>query len=261
MSIATLDQWIAALKAKTVYMKTGTVTTVANIPFTMFDMAGDPGAGSLSAGNTANGIVPTDALAGYPIIYAPSGSVYLSGVTFTNTVACQLAIYDRVFSCGAYAYNADTTLASVPSYSGRIPGANYSGLELWAETVTAFTGNPSFQVNYLDEGGAAGDTGVVGSGAALTIRRMFQLPLASGDSGIQGITRVRCTVASAGTFNINVLRPLWRGRVPLANFSDVHDMLRVGMPQIYNDSALFVVIWADSTSSALPWIMMDIASA
>jgi hypothetical protein len=264
MAIASLDQYLAALREKVTYFKSGAVTTLANIPYTMFDMAGNPGAGTLSAGNTANGIVPTDVLAGYPLLGAPSGVAYLASIMFTNTVACRLTLYDRVFSCGAYAYNADTTLASQPSFAGRIPGANYSGLELWIETVTAFTLIPAFQINYLDQGGNAGDTGSVSAGVAMTIRRCFQMPLASGDNGIYGvagIVRVRCITASAGTFNVNVLRPLWSCRVPIANFGDVHDLLRTGMPQIYNDSALFVQIAADSTASGLPEMFMEVASA
>jgi hypothetical protein len=263
MAITTLDQYIAGLKEKLVYYKTGAVTTLANMPYTMFDMAGNPGAGTLSAGNTANGIVPTDALAGYPIIYAPSGTPYIGSVAFTNTIVCRLAIYDRVFSCGAYAFNADITLASQPSFAGRIPNANYAGLELWVEAVTAFTLVPAVQVNYLDQGGAAGDTGSIAAPAALTIRRCYQLPLATGDNGIYGVAgiqRVRCITASAGTFNVNVLRPLWMCRVALANWGDVHDLMRVGMPQIYADSALYAMIWADSTASGLPEILIDVVS-
>lgn len=259
MSITTLDGWIAAVKQNLTYFKSASVTTLAAIPYTMFDMAGNPGAGALNAGNTANGIVPTDALAGYPVINALGANGYLSGIDFSSTIACRLTLYDRLFSAGAYAFNANVTLASQPSYAGRVPGGNYSGLQLWIEAVTAFTGSPSFQINYLDQAGNAGDTGVIGSGAALTIRRMFQMPLAAGDNGIQQIVQVRGTVATAGTFNVNVLRPLWTGRVPLANSGDVHDMLKTGLPQIYADSALFVVIHADGTSSGLPYMNIEVA--
>lgn len=259
MAITTLDGWIAAVKQNLTFYKSALATTLAGIPYTVFDLAGNPGGGALAAGNTANGIVPTDALAGYPIINALSGTGYLSGVDYSSTVACRIALFDRLFSCGAYAFNANTTLVTQPSYSARVPSANYSGLQLWIEAVTAFTGSPSFQINYLDQAGNAGDTGVIASGAALTIRRMFQMPLAAGDNGIQQIVQVRGTVATAGTFNVNVLRPLWTGRVPLANSGDVHDMLRTGFPVIYADSALFVVIYADSTSSGLPYMNIEIA--
>ena len=261
MPITSGDGYLASVKQRPVFTKKASRTATAATETSIFDLAGNPGAGTLSAGNTANGIVPTDALAGYPIIEAFGGTNegYISRIEFGNSVICNLRLYDRVFSAGAYAFNADVTLASQPSYAARIPHLNYNGLELWAETVTAFTGNPSFQVNYLDQGGAAGDTGVIASGAALILGRCFRLPLAAGDSGIQRIDRVRGSVATVGTFNINVLRPLWQARVPIANFADIHDFLKTGMVRIYESSALFLLVQPDSTATGLPYLNIEVA--
>jgi hypothetical protein len=231
---------------------------VAAIPFTNFDQAGVPGAGTLAVGNTANGIVPTDALAGYPVINAVAGVARLSYVDFGWTVAGRLHLYDCLFSAGAYAFNADVTLASQPSYSGRVPGADYKGLELWLEAVTAFTGNQTCQINYLDEGGAAGDTGAIATGVAPIIGRLFRMPLAAGDNGIQQLVRVRSSVATVGTFNVHIMRPLWTGRILIANDGDKHDFLKTGLKQIYADSALRVVCQPDSTATALPSLYLEI---
>lgn len=261
MALTTLDGYIAAPKQKVRWFKTGSRSTVAAIPFTLFDLAGSPGAGTLAIGNTANGVVPTDATAGYPPINAFTNTGYLGRAAFGSSVSGWLTVYDRLFAAGAYAFNANTTLASQPSYSGRVPGGDYKGLEIWCEAVTAFTGNPSFQINYLDEGGAAGDTGVVGTGAALTVGRMFRMPLAAGDSGVQQITQVRGTVASAGTFNVMVLRELWSGRVGINNGGGNHDLLATGAPIVYGDSALYYVLEADSTGSGLPDVTLELADA
>jgi len=263
MVIATLNDYIAAKKQVQVFYKSASAVTIAAVMgYTVFDLAGNPGIGALAIGNTANGVVPTGAIAGYPLINAfDSGAIgYLSKVEFSSPVACRLALYDRLFAAGAYAFNANVTLANQPSYSSRISNGDYKGLELWAEAVTAFTLVPSFQINYLDQDGNPGDTGVIAAPAALTIRRCFQIPLASGDNGIQQITQVRCTVASAGTFNIMVLRPLWSGRVVMANGGDIHDLLRTGLVQIFADSALYVLVAADSTSSSTPCIHFEVAN-
>lgn len=157
MSIITLDAYIAAAKQRAVWMKTGSRTLVGAIPFTVFDIAGNPGAGTLNVGNTANGLVHTDAIAGYPIIGSFSGQAgYLAKIEFGSSVPCCFDLYDRVFVAGAYAYNADVSLASQPSFSGRLPNGLYTGLQLWVEAVTAFTGTPSVQINYLDQDGNAG---------------------------------------------------------------------------------------------------------
>jgi hypothetical protein len=258
MTITSLDDYIAAVKQNLTYYKSASRTTVAAIPFTIFDLAGNPGAGTLAIGNTANGVVPTDTVAGYPILAALSNTGYFSGIDFSCTIACRITLFDRLFAAGAYAFNADVSLSAQPSYAGRVPQAMYSGLQLWVEAVTAFTGNPSFQINYLDQAGSAGDTGVVGSGAALTVGRCFMMPLAAGDNGIQQITRVRGSVATAGTFNVMVLRPLWTGRIPLANGGDVHDMLRTGLPIIYQDSALYPIIYADGTASGSIYLNIEV---
>jgi len=266
--ITSLDAYINAAKARVMLGKTASRTTVAAIPFSVFELAGSPGAGTLAGANTANGVVPTDATAGFPTIPYSSGDVQLGSIQFASSVASRLELYDCLFKAGAYAFNANTTLASQPSFASRCPdypgsGAVFGkGNEIWIEAVTAFTGNPSFQINYLDQDGNAGDSGVVASGAALTVGRMFRIPLAAGDSGVSQITQVRCTVATVGTFNVLVLRPLWNaGRVPVASFGDVHDMLKVGLPEIFVDSALFMQVTADSTASGIPDLRIEVINS
>ena len=121
MSIITLDGYIGAAKQRITWMKTGTRTLVAAMPYTVFDIAGVPGAGTLAIGNTANGIVPVAGNNGYPLLLTFSGNTgYLSKVEFGSSVACCFDLYDRLFAAGAYSYAAGTTtLSSQPSYSGQ----------------------------------------------------------------------------------------------------------------------------------------------
>lgn len=263
MAITTLDGYIAGIKQLVALYKTASRTSVANIPFSVFDQAGSPGAGTIAIGNTANGVVPTDATAGYPTIDAFSGSNkgYISKVIYNSSVACNLYLYDCVFSAGAYVFNADVTLASQPSFSSRVPGGNnYKGLELWIEAATAFTGNQTVQINYLDQDGNAGDTGAIATGVAPILGRMLRLPLASGDVGVSGISRVRSSVSTVGTFNVHIMRPLWMGRVFSANFGAVDDLLKTGMVEIFADSALRLVVQADSTATGLPWTNIEVVN-
>lgn len=263
MAIATLDGYIAATKQRMSWTKTAARTTVATGWFSLFDIAGTPGAGTLAAGNTANGLVPTDAVAGYPAINAFGGAAsgYLSKMEFSSSVACRIALFDRLFVAGAYAFNANIALASQPSFAARAPGTDYKGLELWVEQVTAATGSEAVNVTYTNDGGTGSrTTGAVGIGAAPTLGRCWQLPLQAGDQGIQRVDNVVGSVASAGTFNVMVLRPLWFGRVPIANAGDVHDLLRTGLPEIFADSALYAMIAADSTSSGIPDLTIEAAN-
>jgi hypothetical protein len=261
MAITTVDGIVAAPVQTVIFNKTATRTSVAATPFSIFDLAGNPGAGVLAVGNTTTGIVPSDAQVGVPVINAFVGANigYINKVDFNNTVASRLTVYDRLFSAGAFAFNAATTLATQPSYSARLPNTDYKGLQIWIECVTAFTGNMSIAVTYTNElGVTARTTGTIATGTAPTLGRMIQLNLQAGDLGVQKIESVTATVATVGTFNVHVLRKLWNGRVKFANDGDVHEFTKTGLTQVYTDSSLFYVVNADSTSTGLPMIDIDI---
>jgi len=260
VAITTLDGYIAATKYQIPFFKTASITAVAGMPTANFAQAGYPPAGTLSAGNTANGIVPTDATTGYPSVPTFSSTGYLSRVTVNSSVACMVGVYDRVFSCGAYAHNAAQTLNTQPSFAGRIPSTVYAGqTEIWYEQVTTGTLVQNVAVTYLDQDGNGGTTGTFAAPAAMAVGRCFQLPFAAGDNGVSRIDTVTGTVASGGTFNINVLRPLWKGMVNVANYAQIEDLIKTGLPRVYSDSALFIMVTPVSTATGLPSLNFELS--
>lgn len=273
MAIASLDDWFGAVKQAIQYCKTATRVTVANVWFSVFDLAGNPGAGTLAGTSTAAGVVPTDATAGCPLIGFSTGLGYLSGVSYANTFAGRLMVADMLFKAGAYAYNSGTTsLSSQPAYSSRIPNAgagagDWAGTQIWIEVSTTFTSATTWavQVTYTNQAGTTGRTTVTtGSltAANLTIGKMLQLALQPGDTGVQKIESVIVTTgaAASGAFNVLVLRQLWDGRVNVANGGDVHGFGVTGMPQLWTDSALIVAVNTDASSSGQPELALTIAS-
>lgn len=262
MAIASFDQAIAAAKQYLSVAKTAVRPSIAASWFSVFDLAGNPGAGVLAGTSTAAGVVPTDATAGYPTIDAFGASAlgYLWQLEYGCSVACRLKLFDMVFKAGAYAFNAAQALTGQPSYASRMPGGSYSDTQIWIEAVTAFTGNLTVTITYTNQSGVTGRTATLATGTALTVGRLMQVPLQAGDTGVQAITNVAGTVATAGTFNVLVLRPLWSGRCRTANDGDVHDFTKTGMPQVFADSALFLAVAADSTSTGIPEIELVIAN-
>jgi len=264
MAITSRDGLLAATKQRVPLQRTATRTSVAAQWFSVFDLAGNPGAGTLAGSNTANGIIPVAGNNGYPPLnaFGVGATGYLSKVDFGSTVACRIALYDRLWVGGAYAFNAAQAVSS-PSWASRCTFdgvVDYKGTEIWVEQVTVATGNQAVNVSYLDHGGAAGSTGAVGIAAAPTVGRCWQLPFAPGDCGVSAITNVAGSVASAGTFNVMVLRPLWEARIKVANDGDIHDYLKTGMPEVFQDSALYKLIAADSTSTGVPELSLQIAN-
>lgn len=68
-------------------------------------------------------------------------------------------------------------------------------------------------------------------------------------------------MASAGTFNVMVLRPLFRAYVPVANQVVMLNYMDLGLPEIFADSALYALYMAPSgTSSGTPWLEFQIAN-
>ena len=262
MAIASFDQAIAAAKQYLSVAKTAVRPSIAASWFSVFDLAGNPGAGVLAGTSTAAGVVPTDATAGCPTIGAFGASAlgYLWQLEYGCSVACRLKLFDMVFKAGAYAFNAAQALTGQPSYASRMPGGSYSDTQIWIEAVTAFTGNLTVTITYTNQSGVTGRTATLATGTALTVGRLMQVPLQAGDTGVLAITNVAGTVATAGTFNVLVLRPLWSGRCRTANDGDVHDFTKTGMPQVFADSALFLAVAADSTSTGIPEIELVVAN-
>jgi hypothetical protein len=173
-------------------------------------------------------------------------------------------VYDLLWKGGAYQFNAAVTGQTPTSFLSRIPGgtavATAGCTEIWVEQVTAATGNQAVNVTYNDENGTSRSTGAVGIGAAPTVGRMWQLPLHPESKGVSGVTGVAGTVATAGTFNVLVMRPIWRGRVVAANDGVVHGWDLTGGPIVFDNSALFVVMYADGTNSGVPYLTLTIAN-
>lgn len=261
MAITTADQLVAAARSRPQTKKTASVTTVAATPYSMLDVAGTPGAGALSIGNTANGLVPTDATAGFPTIldFGGGNTGYLAEARFKSSVAGSCELYDRLFHAGSFSLATLQTfnLASQPSFLGRLPGGNdYSGLELFLEIAS---GNVSaaavtVAIGYTNSDGVAGrTTGASGSLSGFAARRLIRMPLQAGDKAPQKIDSVTIggATAAVGTVNVIVARLLADFDIRVANSMDRQPFDGTSGPIIFQDSALWPVLETDSTSSGL----------
>lgn len=272
MTISTIDGFINSAKQYIAMIKTVTRTSVATGWFSVFDLAGNPGGGTLAGSTTAAGVVPTDATTGFPVVNAFGGGAtgYLTQVDFGSSVASRLKILDMVFKAGAYGFAAGTTtLASQPSYVSRMPGGLYGNTQIWIEVSTAFVTGTAWQVQvtYTNQAGTTGRSTTITAAlaaAALTLGRMYQLALQAGDTGVQKIDSVivtnGATAMTAGNFNVIVVRPLWSGRARIANDGDVHELTKTGLPQVFADSALYLIVCPDSTSTGIPEVEIVIAN-
>lgn len=263
MAITNRDQYLAAKYASQELRitKISSRTSTPGSWTSVFDIAGTPGAGTLAGTSTAAGVVPTDLSDGTPVIdaFAEGATGYLDVVEFAASIACRLRVADMVFKAGAYAFNANVTLASQPSYASRMPGGDYRGTQIWIEAVTAFTGNLSVEVGYTNQDGTTGrSTGTIAFGAAPIFGRMLQLPLQAGDSGVRRIDSVQASGSTAGTFNVLVLRSLWSGRVSQNGGGDTHGIEKLNAPIVFADSALILMSAPDSSATGIPDVALKV---
>lgn len=270
MALTGGDGLVAAARQFIPITKTASATTTAAQWHTLLGNAGNPGAGSLSIGNTTAGVLVDDAVAGFPLLNAfGSGNTgYLHSVAFANTVACRLEVKDRIWHAGSVVMTtlATTTFTGQPSALGRFPDGAGVGTEIWIEINAAVSATATtVAVGYTNSAGTAGrTTGATATLASYITGRLIQRPLQAGDVGVQKIDSVTIggTVASAGSVNVILARPLWEGgRVPVVGAGDVHGPDKTGLPIVYATSALWPIIAADSASSGIPDLLLTVINA
>lgn len=270
MAITTYDQLIIAYAQRLNYTKTNSITTVGGQPFLLLDRFGFPVNGSLNPGNTTNGIVPVSGNTGYPTIEAAVGSneLRVRSIDGTCSIAASITIFDVLFAAGQTTIpTAGTTtiaLTSRPSFTSRIPfmadgvTRDFSAVELYVLASTALGAQAhTISVDYLDQGGAAGNTGNVSTNG-LTVNRLVRLPLASGDTGVSDVTGYNVNGVASATGSVSILAMRRVARIRL-NLSDLYGPDRTGFPQIFSTSALVAVINTDSASSGVFDLELEIA--
>lgn len=265
MAITSMDQLIAALPGQKQHVfKTAAATTVAGQWQTLWDRTGRPTAGTLTIGNTTNGLIPTSATLGaVPFVNPPGGSkTYLARMFSSNTTAGLLQLYDRVFHAGSFSCAALTTLAlsAQPALTRYTTGED---IEIWLEINTVMAAAATtIAVTYTNSAGVAGrSTGATVSLSGVISGAMIPLPLQSGDLGVQKIESVIVGGATnTGTVNVVLVRKLSEVGLLLANTGVTLDALSLGMPEVQSNACLAFAFLPSSTTTGLPLAALDIVT-
>lgn len=261
MAITTLAQLRAARRQICTFQYTANRSVGSAVWSSYIGIAANFATGTLAGSSTTTGVVPTSSTAGFPSIESfNSQEGYISNITYNSTIAGKLRLFDLLWKGGAYAFNASTSGNTPTSYASRVPGGDYKGLEIWLEQVTAGTGNQNVNVTYINQDGTSGRSTGTQATAVNGVARMWRLPLQAGDTGVQGVTGVVGSTATAGTFNILVMRPLWSGRTELALGETTEGIDKVMFPRIYDTSALFLAVSVDSAASPIPFADIEVVS-
>ena len=258
MAITTADGLVAALtSAQRIILQKASITSVANFYYTLWNATGNPGAGTLSIGNIAAGVIPTDATAGAPIINAFTGANtgYLMTFDASFTVAGVLSVYDRIYHAGSFSTTTlhTDTLAGQPSLA-RVPNSDYSQLEMWLEMNVAMGATATTVTVSYQDGTAAGgttQTATLDSNlSSLPTGRMMPFRMAN-STGVQKINSVTIGgVLGAGSFNVVIQRNIVDHTTVTPNVGrPKKNPFDTGMPIVYADSCLALMVLATATTT------------
>ena len=261
MTISTRDQLINALgnnSSRLVIDKASLANAVAGQFFSLWTANGVPGAGAIPAAAAVPTSVTTGAFS-FANQTAPATG-YLAWLAFQNANAItNLEIHDRLAAMGGLTGTSLITqgaldLTTTNPGADRIGASNYSDVQWWLEIYTALGAtsvNATVGVTYND--GTTGNLTAFALGATPRQGRLYPLVSAVSGKFIRGVTGVTLsgTTGTAGNFGITATRPRTSVSANVANKTETFDWAQLGLPNIPNDSCLFMLLNCTTTSTGV----------
>ena len=265
--IENIDNLVKALgnnSSRIVLDKASIASQIANSYCSLWRATGQPGQGAIptvvaTCNNTTVGTI------GFNQQTSPSTSYGAYLEIATGNAAMTMELHDRLANMGglngtlttAQSVNLDlNTLLATDNIDKRKGDANYSDVQWWLEWYTA-TGvtavTATIVVTYND--GTTGNLSVLSFAATRPASHMIPLnsliPSAQSGKFIRGIVSVTlsATTGTAGNFGVTVTRPRMTLSSPFANFKFIADWAQLGLPEIYNSSAIFPIVLTSTTST------------
>jgi hypothetical protein len=221
-------------------------------------------------GMPAGGAVPTSAaipdrsLQGAIPFTAPGGSrdLHLIGASITPLTAGVFLLYDRLFHIGGLSgtSTADQTVQGSPASPALTRNTGGAGNIAWYEIYTLIgTTSTTLTMTYTDDAGNSGQTSTINIGATSfrEVTRAQRIPLATGDTGIQAIEKVKLTATTGtlGNFGITLAQPLAWIPVGVAGTAGWRDYTTglPGIPVIDPDACLALMFIPAAATAPEVW--------
>ena len=265
--IENIDNLVKALgnnSSRIVLDKASIASQTANSYCSLWRATGQPGQGAIptvvaTCNNTTVGTI------GFKQQTSPITSYGAYLEIATGNAAMTMELHDRLASMGglngtlttAQSVNLDlSTLLSTDNINVRKGDANYSDVQWWLEWYTA-TGatavTATIAVTYND--GTTGNLSALSLAATRPASHIISLnsliPSAQSGKFIRGIVSVTlsATTGTAGNFGVTVTIPRMTLSAPIANYKFIADWAQLGLPEIYNSSAIFPIVLTPTTST------------
>lgn len=266
MTITTLDGLVNGLAnnaSRIVVDKASISNAVANTQYSLWRATGQPGQGAIPTTAAVCDKNLTGSMQ-WPNQTSPA-TTYLGygGLQCANS-AVTLELHDRVAHRGGLVLNVttgqtvdlDLTAAGLNPAAARIGDSNFSDIMWWLEVYSdggATASNATINVTYNDT--TSGNLTVVAVGGTLRAGRMIPLngliPAADSGKYIADINTVTLSASTtvAGNFGFTATRQRAFFPLNVANRPDAFDWSGLGLPEIVNDSCLFLIQNAVTTTT------------
>ena len=267
MTIATLDGLVSAMgnnSSRVVIDKASLSNAVAGGFFSLWRATGQPGQAAIpttaaTCDNTLLGSIL------FTQQTAPATSYLAIMESLCTNAGTTLEIHDRLMHMGGLNGTLLTTqtvnldlFASLASdnLDARKGDANFSDVQWWMEWYAdtgATASNATINVTYND--GTSGNLTVQAVGGTIRAARMLPLnsliPAADSGKYIRDINTVTLSASTATAGNFGFTATRYRGAIyqPIANARFTADWAGLGLPEIANESCLFAVQLASTTTT------------
>lgn len=259
MAITTLDGALAGMQPIVPFAKAVTGTMVAGRPWSLWALAGNPGAGSFDTTLAGVALSSTSAQVNGQLrhVNPGSGNAYLAQFGANATQAGTLMLCDRLWHNGGFTITSNTSQtvnsATFPARDndGSTNGVGVIlGLEISASAGAA---SPTITVGYTNSSGTGSRTATNSFATANSpaAGSFFPIGLQAGDVGVRSVQSLTLSASwGSGTMNLVAYRVL--AALPLQNtfVPNQLDALTSGFARLYDGTVPFLIFVPNTTTSS-----------
>jgi len=259
MAITTLDGALAGMQPARYFAKNVTGTMVAGRPWSLWALAGNPGAGSFD--NTLAGVALSSTSAQVngqiPFTNPVSGNSYLARFQAGATISGTLLLCDRLWHNGGFTITTTTaqTVDSATFPARDLAGTTNGDGVLVGIEVSAACGAaaPAPTLTYTNQAGTGSRTASLSFPTANSpaAGSFFPFGLQAGDTGIRSIQSLTLgTSWVSGTIKLVAYRVIAALELTGAFVPNAIDAVTSGFQQLHNGSVPFLIFIPSTTTTS-----------
>lgn len=179
---------------------------------------------------------------------------YIGRYGQTMATAGTIHVYDLLWAASGFVGNVNTA-QSVVSFSGMPTRNPTKGAEIWIGCSSAIGSTAhNVTVQYTNQDNTAGRSTVSTAGiTSMPANRMYQVPLQSGDTGVNSVQSLTLSASSgtAGNLWVLVMDRVCAISCSVTNVGVTQDFAGLGLPALADESCLLFVHQGTTTSSGI----------